>query len=146
MHKIYIASGWFNDVQANDLATIESMLDAYAIPYYSPRKECIVNPTASLEARSECYNANILAIDDAEIVFVNTRDKDMGTLFEAGMAAAWGKDIVYIGFGLSGKFNLMLAQSGKRLCTTIAELRNVVEEIKVHGKLTTVGTYKGVIE
>ena len=143
-HMFYIASGWFNEEQANDLEYIKGVLDSFGIKYFSPKDEFNCPPNSSEQQRRMCFSTNINAIDSTEHIIVNTRDKDMGTLFEAGYAYAKRKDIIYVAFDLKGSFNLMLAQSGAVVCTTRDEFVSVVRS-RFDGQ-TTHTQYTGEIE
>ena len=60
------------------------------------------------------FSGNLHHIETADFLIVNTRDKDIGTIWEAGYAYANEVPIVYFCAGLpeGAKFNLMLARSG----------------------------------
>ena len=62
-------------------------------------------------------------------MIVNTRDKDIGTIWEAGFAYANNVPIIYFCQGLppGAKFNLMLARSGVKVCTSYEELENYLD-------------------
>ena len=62
-------------------------------------------------------------------MLVNTRDKDIGTIWEAGYAYACNKPIIYFCAGLpeGAKFNLMLARSGIKVCTSFAQLEDYLD-------------------
>ena len=62
-------------------------------------------------------------------MIVNTRDKDIGTIWEAGFAFANEVPIVYFCAGLpaGAKFNLMLARSGIKVCTSFEELEDYLD-------------------
>ena len=70
-------------------------------------------------------------------MLVNTRDKDIGTIWEAGYAFAHKRPIVYFCAGLpeGAKFNLMLARSGIKVCTSFEELENYLDRTIETGKL-----------
>ena len=118
----YIASGWFNEDQARDLENIKRICTTLNIKFFSPKDECVVKPNANAEERKKTFDDNLNAIKNADYVIVNTRDKDMGTIFEAGYAHAINKPIIYFCDGLKGKFNLMLAQSGSAVATSCDDL------------------------
>lgn len=143
-YMFYIASGWFNQQQAKDLEDIKCILDGFEIKYFSPKDEVICPPNANYKQRNSVFLGNIHAIDDSKYVIVNTRDKDMGTIFEAGYAYAKNKKIIYVAFGLQGQFNLMLAQSGVCVCTTHEQLMYAVQ--KCHDGQDPKTQYEGEIE
>ena len=60
---------------------------------------------------------------------MNTRDKDIGTIWEAGYAHANEIPIVYFCQGLpeGAKFNLMLARSGVKVCTSFEQLDDYLD-------------------
>ena len=72
----------------------------------------------------KCY-----ANEKIAIVPINTRDKDIGTIWEAGYAYALDKPIIYFCAGLpeGAKFNLMLARSGIKVCTSFEQLENYLD-------------------
>ena len=64
-------------------------------------------------------------------MLVNTRDKDIGTIWEAGYAFAFKKPIIYFCAGLpeGAKFNLMLARSGIKVCTSFEQLEEYLDRV-----------------
>ena len=84
MHDCYIASGWFNENQARDLENIKTALDELGVNYFSPKDEIVAKPDASPEEQEMIFKGNVDAITGGNFVVCNTRDKDLGTIFEAG--------------------------------------------------------------
>ena len=125
-YDCYIASGWFNPVQAKDLENIKVALDELNIKYFSPKDEVNLDPTAGPEAQESAFKGNTISITNGKFIIVNTRDKDLGTIFEAGYAYASGVPIIYYCEGLRGMFNLMLSRSGRAVATNIEELKEHV--------------------
>jgi len=123
MQLVYIASGWFNEAQENDLRNIKRVLYELNIPYYSPKDMLQCKVDDSEENKQKVFNQNIREIYRAKFVIVNTRDKDLGTIFEAGVAFAYGIRILYYCEGLKNNFNLMLAQSGNAVATNLEKLK-----------------------
>ena len=72
-----------------------------------------------------------------DFLIVNTRDKDIGTIWEAGYAYAKNVPIVYFCQGLpeGAKFNLMLARSGIKVCTTFEQLEDYLDRVHSTGYL-----------
>ena len=139
MKKIYLASGWFNPVQAKELTTLESIFDSRA-DYFklaSPRRIFVCPPNASKEVQDETFSGNLHHIETADFLLVNTRDKDIGTIWEAGYAYAFKKPIVYFCAGLprGAKFNLMLARSGIKVCTSFSQLEEYLDRVISTGEL-----------
>ena len=137
--KCYLAAGWFNPTQAAELDGLEAILDAREewIELASPRRIFICPPNAPKEIQDATYHGNLQHIQSADFLVVNTRDKDLGTIFEVGYAAAHDKPIVYFCNGLpkGAKFNLMLARSGIKVCTSFEQLEDYLDRCQGAGKL-----------
>ena len=129
MYDCYIASGWFNENQARDLENIKQTLDELGVKYFSPKDEIVAKPDASPEEQEMIFKGNVDAITGCNFVVCNTRDKDLGTIFEAGFSYASGVPIVYYAEGLTGNFNLMLSRSGRAVATNVSELKEHVKGI-----------------
>lgn len=129
MHDCYIASGWFNENQTRDLENIKSALDELGVNYFSPKDEIVAKPDASPEEQEMIFKGNVDAITGGDFVVCNTRDKDLGTIFEAGFSYASGVPIIYYAEGLQGNFNLMLSRSGRAVATNVEELKQHVKGI-----------------
>ena len=129
MHDCYIASGWFNENQARDLENIKTTLHELGVNYFSPKDEIVAKPDASPEEQEMIFKGNVDAITGGDFVVCNTRDKDLGTIFEAGFSYASGVPIIYYAEGLQGNFNLMLSRSGRAVATNVEELKQHVKGI-----------------
>ena len=129
--KIYLASGWFNSVQAEELTRLEHIFDERSnyFDLASPRRIFVCPPNASEETQLETFEGNLHHIRTADFLLVNTRDKDIGTIWEAGFAYACNIPIVYFCAGLpeGAKFNLMLARSGIKVCTSFNQLEEYLD-------------------
>ena len=131
MKKIYLAGGWFNPVQAEELTRLEQIFDERS-DYFdlaSPRRIFVCPPNAPKEVQDETFDGNLHHIKTSDFLLVNTRDKDIGTIWEAGYAFAFDKPIVYFCAGLpeGAKFNLMLARSGIKVCTSFEQLEDYLD-------------------
>ncbi len=120
--KLYIAAGWFSPIQAEELSKIEEITERLGFEVASPRKIFVCPPNATQNVQKNTFDGNLEHIRSSDFVIVNTRDKDLGTIFEAGVAYETGVPIVYFAQGLKGNFNLMLSQSGVKVCTSYDEL------------------------
>ncbi len=130
MRKIYLASGWFNSTQAEELTRLEKICDDRDwIDLASPRRIFVCPPGAPKKAQDETFSGNLHHIKTADFLIVNTRDKDIGTIWEAGYAYANNIPIVYFCQGLpaGAKFNLMLARSGVKVCTSFKQLEDYLD-------------------
>ena len=137
--KIYLAAGWFNPKQAEELTKLEEIFDNRAsfFDLASPRRIFVCPPDAPKSVQDETFSGNLHHIETADFLLVNTRDKDIGTIWEAGYAHAFKKPIVYFCAGLpeGAKFNLMLARSGVKVCTSFEQLEDYVDRIIDTGEL-----------
>ena len=147
--KIYLASGWFNPVQAEELARLESIFDNRSdfFELASPRRIFVCPPNAPKSVQDETFEGNLFHIKTADFLLVNTRDKDIGTIWEAGYAYAFNKPIVYFCAGLpeGAKFNLMLARSGIKVCTTFEQLEEYLDRT-INNKFLPIEPYDKSIE
>ena len=138
MKKVYLASGWFNPTQAAELTRLEEICDSREwIDLASPRRIFVCPPDAPKETQDATFEGNLHHIKTADFLIVNTRDKDIGTIWEAGYAYAHKRPIVYFCAGLpeGAKFNLMLARSGIKVCTSFEELENYLDRTIETGEL-----------
>ena len=137
MKKIYLASGWFNPAQDKELTQLEKIFDDRAEDFElaSPRRIFVCPPNAPKSVQDETFTGNLHHIQTADFLLVNTRDKDIGTIWEAGYAFAFNKPIVYFCAGLpeGAKFNLMLARSGIKVCTSFEQLEDYLDRITENG-------------
>lgn len=136
--KIYLAAGWFNPVQAEELTKLEEICDSRSwIDLASPRRIFVCPPDAPKEVQDETFSGNLHHIETADFLIVNTRDKDIGTIWEAGYAHAKDVPIVYFCNGLpaGAKFNLMLARSGVKVCTSFDQLEDYLNRVYESGYL-----------
>ena len=137
--KIYLASGWFNPVQAEELTKLENIFDKRSnfFELASPRRIFVCPPGAPKSVQDETFEGNLAHIKNADFLVVNTRDKDIGTIWEAGFAHAINIPIVYFCAGLpeGAKFNLMLARSGIKVCTSFEQLEDYLDRTIETGSL-----------
>lgn len=136
--KIYLASGWFNPTQAEELTQLEKICDDREwIDLASPRRIFVCPPNAPKEVQDATFDGNLHHIKTADFLIVNTRDKDIGTIWEAGYAYSNEVPIVYFCQGLpaGAKFNLMLARSGVKVCTTFDQLEDYLDRCYEAGTL-----------
>lgn len=118
----YIASGFFNPKQIKDVEDIKFILKLLNLTFFSPKDHNLILPNATNLEREEGVFKNLSSIENCKFIIVNTRDKDMGTIFEAGYAFKFGLPIIYFSEGLKGDFNLMLANTGIAVATNLYEL------------------------
>ena len=148
MKKCYIASGWFSDLWLEELETIKTTLDRLCLDYFSPKDENLCEPDSDADFQDQVFEGNIRGMEECDWMICNTRNKDMGSIFEAGYFHKLGKPIVYFCAGLpkGAKFNLMLAASGITVCTSIDELREYLSGCLQYGNGLVEKRYAGFIE
>lgn len=136
-HHCYVAAPFFNPDQITRVALVETLLEKHGFTYFSPRKELVCPPNATDQQRKETFEGNENGIKDAEFLVAITDGKDMGTIWEAGVAYALNIPVIYVAFtlGKDGMFNLMLAESGVAACKTVEELERAIlgENIRFEG-------------
>ena len=86
-------------------------------------------------------------MEECDWMICNTRNKDMGSIFEAGYFHKLGKPIIYFCSGLppGAQFNLMLASSGLAVWTNLDDLRGYLKDCIGFDTLLQ-HRYKGKIE
>ncbi len=149
-YKIYLASPWFNNIQAEREERVKNKLRKLGFNVWSPKENSDLSPVASQELREKIFSDNLREMDNCDIIFVITDEKDMGTIWEAGYAYGTRKIlkkqepiIIYYCETLGdGMFNLMLAQSGDIVITNFKNLDILPRLIKIGEKLA----YDGIIE
>jgi nucleoside 2-deoxyribosyltransferase len=119
--KVYAAGPFFNPTQLHSMELIEGVLAEFdQVTTYKPRdgaasaKKLNVDIGAgkdpSASTRRAVYEDNVNNISDAQLLVALIDDRDTGTVFEMGWAAA--RDIPIITFTLHDYgVNLMLAES-----------------------------------
>ena len=135
--KAYIASSWFNPVANQEVDDIISTLEDSGFEFFSPRDFFVCPPDADLETQKSTYEGNLLHLHKSDFMICNTHAKDMGSIFEAGYFKALEKPIVYFCAGLpsGATFNLMLAQSGVKVCTSTEELKDYLTRSYENGSM-----------
>ena len=136
--KVYLAAGWFNPTQAEELTKLEEICDSREwIKPASPRRIFVCPPGAPKDVQNATFSGNLHHIVTSDFLIVNTRDKDIGTIWEAGYAYANEVPIIYFCNGLptGAKFNLMLARSGVKVCTSFDQLEDYLDRCYADGDL-----------
>lgn len=145
--KVYLASGWFSPEWLEEVENIKSIFEKNNISYFSPKDENLCSEDASDSFQDQVFAGNIKGMKEASWMLCNTRNKDMGTLFESGYFHCLNKPIVYFAAGLpeGAQFNLMLAASGIKVCTSLDELDDYLQRCNKNKELIF-ERYKGKIE
>ena len=145
--KAYIASSWFNPVANQEVNDIISSLENNNFEVFSPRDFFVCPPSADLQTQMDTYKGNLEHLHRCDFMVCNTHAKDMGSIFEAGYFKALEKPIIYFCATLppGAPFNLMLAQSGAKVCTSIDDLNNYLNRCNTESKILS-EPYYGTIE
>lgn len=145
--KAYIASSWFNPVANQEVNDIISALTDNEFDFFSPRDFFVCPPGADLETQKSTYDGNLHHLHESDFMICNTHGKDMGSIFEAGYFKALEKPIIYFCAGLpeGATFNLMLAQSGIKVCTSKDDLNDYLSRCN-DSNLLLIEPYYGSIE
>jgi nucleoside 2-deoxyribosyltransferase len=148
MNRCYIASGWFSPEWLEELENIKTTLDSLNLGYFSPKDENLCSPDSTVNFQDEVFNGNIRGMEECDWMLCNTRNKDMGSIFEAGYFHKLGKPIVYFCAGLPPgvQFNLMLAASGEAVCTSLEDLQVYLQRCIDEGNTVLERRYQGKIE
>ena len=147
MNNVYIASGWFSPEWLQEVEDLKQVLQEFKLDYFSPKDYAIAEATASNDTQKQIFDGNVEHLNKCDWMICNTRNKDMGTIWEAGYFYARNKPIVYFCAGLppGAKFNLMLSASGVAVCTSLEDLRDYLEICNREKRLIN-RSYKGLIE
>lgn len=140
--KAYLAAGWFTEEQEKARLQILKCIQESGIDYYSPKDHGIYVPGKT--DPQEIFDENIRQIDSCSIVVASTVGKDMGTLFECGVAYSKNIPVIYPAWHIEGNFNLMLSQSALAVINSPKYLTLYLKRF-MQGKTTYV-PYEGDIE
>lgn len=130
--KVYLASPFFNPEQSNRERSVCKLLRDLGYEVFAPVEQGILEPDADTDIRSSIFNSNVVAIQDSDVVFAITNDKDMGTIWEAGYAFGIGKPVIYYCEDLVGEFNIMLAKSGNLVLSSlddVEECEHMIDQV-----------------
>ena len=120
---VYIAGPFFNAEQLERVEAIKQILSMKGLTYFSPKDNIMLSPDASIEERRKAFEDNIKNICGCSWVLCITDGKDVGTMFEAGVAYAVSTPIVYFAETLGDRpFNVMLSESGIKVLRSRQEL------------------------
>lgn len=110
--KVYIAGPFFNEQQLETVQKIEHILLRADIEFFSPRREGILLHMDKADAESmydHIFRKNVEQLHECDTIVAIIDDRDIGTIWEIGYAAALGKDIITYTAKEYG-LNIMLAK------------------------------------
>ena len=126
--KVYLASPFFNDAQRARERKICAILREAGYDVYAPFEHGIVAKDCAPCEKEKAFKDNVANIQKAAIVVAITDEKDMGTVWEAGFAFAYGIPIVYYAETLGDNpFNIMLGFSGIGVFSNDADFKKAAE-------------------
>lgn len=149
--KVYLAGPWFYGDQPEKLSRVESCLDSFKeLEVYSPRRETQVKPNSTKAERRVTFLADVKHVNEADFIVALVDDNDKGTLFECGLAYAFGVPILYYSeYAEKRPFNLMLIESCEQLgyVTNVDELKERIKLLLDSGIENMNGReFKGIVE
>lgn len=130
---IYIAAPFFTDAQLLFVNQIESVLEANDWEFFSPRKEGVLkdmSPVERFEKMHEIYESNVKNVRNSDIILAVIDDRDPGTIFEIGFAAALMKPIVTL-TNHDYQVNVMIRNCTKAHLKGLMDLPRVIDYINV---------------
>jgi len=103
MCKVYLASGWFDEISMRDINVLEDTLLSLPVDAYLPRihgKLLNAGEKNDASVRKSIYEENMKHIDEADIVVANVNSAvkyyDQGTMYELGYALAENKHVICV--------------------------------------------------
>lgn len=154
---VYFASPFFNPEQIERERRLVGILREQGFIVFAPSESGTLKPDADEAERNKIFAENVRMITRADIVFVVTDGKDIGTIWESGFACGLNeyhrrfnnsntefieKTIVYYCETLGDNpFNVMLAKSGHMVLTNEQQARQLAAyilngmEVKHVGKI-----------
>ena len=146
MKLCYIASPFFDKegLGEKEIEIIKCVLREVNIKFFSPKDDNKISTISSFSERQRCFERNIREIDKCDFMIANTRDKDIGTLIEIGIAYSKSKPVILFTPQLKGlSINLMLSQLAMGIAFNKDELNSRLAEF-LSGRLSP--EFKGAIE
>ena len=118
----YIAGPLFNEGQIEAIREIEDMLDQRGEPYFTPREYGVIADEPMTPQRMKrIYQMNVDMVALSHCLIAILDDRDSGTIFEIGYAAA--RQIPIITFSNQGHgINVMLKHAVKFHCNGMDDL------------------------
>lgn len=109
---VYLAGPFFNRVQIERVNMLTLALENLkGVTVFSPMRDGTVCPAdASREVRKAVYDIDVGVIKNCDLIVAILDDKDTGTTYEMGYAAALRVPVIGLAFQAVTKLNLMLAE------------------------------------
>lgn len=131
--RVYIASGWFDEQQYKDVEDIKEVLTKMKISFFSPKDDNLASPKDSKDHLRKVFTENVKQVNYSNLIVCNTRNKDMGSIFEAGISFSKNVPIIYYNTQTGkGNFNLMLANSGIFVAYSKEELQECLFKFRAN--------------
>jgi nucleoside 2-deoxyribosyltransferase len=119
--EYYLAGPWFTDKSNTLYEYVVKLFKRYGANCYIPKEHSYDSPYAT-------YAANVSHILSCDVMIALIDEKDVGTAWEIGMAAALNKPIILLGIdetSFLSHTNIMLAFTGS--CMVLNELTSYLE-------------------
>lgn len=117
MKRIYLASPFFNEEELKVYRTAIAALRSNGYEVYVPQEHDIPNAwdLSNEEWAQQVFYADVAALEKSDTVMVLNHGmySDTGTAWEAGYAAAKGKDVVQVIWGTNKTYSLMMMGNAK---------------------------------
>jgi len=149
MLNVYLASGWFNEIQTKLMNEIHGVLKQLEIeglitifaPYYDG---VVVKPGDPRAKWEEAFLLNVEKIYCSDLMIANIEQFDPGTIFETGVAYANGSTPVIAYSSVPGRgLNLMLAQSCIGFANSPKELEHYIRTFITNPGIKTLSKWEG---
>lgn len=131
MKKIYLAAPLFDSMELRRNIEVCEMLESLGHEVFMPQRDS--GEAFEGADRAELFVSDVTAIGKSNCVvaLLDGRVPDEGTVFEMGLAYAWGIPIVALRTDrrsfMQGQHNVMLIYSVAKECTSMEELKEYMK-------------------
>ena len=143
--KVYLASGWFTEVQKKLMEEIYEVLTFRAdVELFAPFYNGIVlKPDAPREEWKKVFELDVNMIGECDLMVANIEDFEPGTIFETGVAYKSNVPVIAYSSVKGRGLNLMLAQSCIGFANSRDELRNHVDTFVKDPTIERINRWEG---
>ena len=128
--KVYLASPFFTAEQLEVVMQVEKALAVSGLEYYSPRKDGVLQDMSLDErkaAMKKIFELNVKNIDECDLLLAIMNWKDLGVVFELGLAFANAKTIITF-CSNDEKVNVMLKECSDGHVKGFQQLTSVLHD------------------
>ncbi len=131
---VYLASGWFNEKQKEQMDEVYRVLLDLSLrgelDFFSPFYDGIVLKGKSdpdwRKKMKEVWELDIAKVEASNLIIGCTQDHDVGTIFELGYASAKGIPILCYNSNPELGLNVMLSQEARGFIKSPSELESAL--------------------